>query len=206
MSEVIKKIQEYLQINHYDLFNDDLTEKQDINKKLFDMFASEVVSDDKKGYIRKQKARYISQFKINSLETLKNNNVITCNNDVKTEVEKINNTNYDNVITLLQNTLQSHSLQISELNNRITELESKKEIHHPETNNNDNLQSQIAKNDLLDTEKTRYTFYITNNNIDYLKAFCKENNNISITSVINFMISQFKNNYPVINETKKQLF
>jgi len=203
MSKVIKKIQDYLAINHNDLFNDDLTEKQDINKKLFDVFNSEVVSDDKKGYIRKQKAKYIQQLK-NS-----NNNVITCNNDIKNEVGKTtNNTsydNYDNIITLLQNTLQSHNLQISELSNRITELESLKEIHHLKTNNNDNdLQSQISKNDLLDTEKARYTFYITNNNIDYLKTFCKENNNISITSVINFMINSFKNNYPVTNETPKQ--
>jgi len=84
MSKVIKKIQDYLAINHNDLFNDDLTEKQDINKKLFDVFNSEVASDDKKRYIRKQKAKYIQQLK-NS-----NNNVITCNNDIKNEVGKNN--------------------------------------------------------------------------------------------------------------------
>ena len=49
----------------------------DLFRGMFDMFESDVISDDKKGYIRKQKARYIQQYKINSLETLKNKNFNT---------------------------------------------------------------------------------------------------------------------------------
>ena len=71
MSEVIKKIQDYLKEHHNDLFNDDLTEKQEINKILFNLFDSELECDDKKGYLRKQKARYVQQFKLKTLEKLK---------------------------------------------------------------------------------------------------------------------------------------
>ena len=202
MSEV-KKIQDYLAKNHNELFNDDLTEKQSINDLLFNLFSSEIKSDDKKGYIRKQKARYIQSYKINSFETQKNKvpELIQKNNEPLLNLVP-ESKDFNNVITLLQESLQSHSLQITELYNRITELE--KNAKTPELIQSNELQSQIAKNDLLDTEKARYTFYITTSNIDYLKAFCKENNNISITSVINFMISQFKNNYPVkVPESKK---
>ncbi len=211
MSEVNKKIQEYLATNHNDLFNNDLTEKQNLNDLLFNLFGSEISSADKKAYIRKQKAKYLKSKQASpgadSQKAIKEEHSSE-HQELKTDVITHHNnitTDYDNIITLLQDTLNQHSLKFDELQKRIDELEhkSKEEIKtiQPEQENNNNLLSQIAKNDLLDTEKTRYTFYITNNNIEYLKAFCKENNNISITSVINFMINSFKNNYPVISET-----
>lgn len=206
MSEVNKKIQDYLATNHNDLFNDDLKkEKQDVNDLLFNLFGSEISSADKKAYIRKQKANYLKSKQAlsgaDSKEEIKEEHSSE-HQELQTNVK----TDYDNnIITLLQDTLKQHSLKFDELQKRIDELEhkSKEEIKtiQPQQENNNNLLSQISKNDLLDTEKTRYTFYITNNNIEYLKAFCKENNNISITSVINFMINSFKNNYPVISET-----
>ncbi len=214
MSEVNKKIQEYLQTNHNKLFTSDLTEKQ-VNELLFDLFQNEIVSDDKKAYIRKQKSKYLKSLQT-SPEGIKDKTELENiqQSEPKPTIEKNNknNSNYDNIIKLLQDSIQNHNNQITELYNRITELESKAiKTNLPEPKNNNEIQSQIAKNDLLDTEKTRYTFYITNNNIDYLKAFCKENNNISITSVINFMINQFKNNYaitsePTIKPTQKELF
>ncbi len=212
MSEVYKKIQDYLATNHNKLFNDDLTEKQSINDLLFDLFQNEILTGDKKATIRKQKAKYLKSLQI-SPET--NNNTELENIQQSKPIQEIEKNiniskDYDNIITSLQESLQNHNNQITELFNRITELESKEiKTNLPEPMNNNNLQSQIAKNDLLNTEKTRYTFYITNNNIDYLKAFAKENNNISITSIINFMITQFKNNYPITSEPKpiqKELF
>lgn len=210
MSEVNKKIQDYLATNHNDLFNDDLKkEKQDVNDLLFNLFGSEISSADKKAYIRKQKANYLKSKQASpgadSKEEIKKE-IKEEHSSEHLELQTNVKTDYDNnIITLLQDTLNQHSLKFDELQKRIDELEhkSKEEIKtiQPQQENNNNLLSQISKNDLLDTEKTRYTFYITNNNIEYLKAFCKENNNISITSVINFMINSFKNNYPVISET-----
>jgi len=196
----------------------DKTKKQIIfeefsnNNELLNMSSSELVKyfankniECKQNYLKDLKADF-KKATISGVSKKTNDvvNVITCNNDVKTAIEKNNNnSNYDNVIKLLQDSLQNHSLQISELHNRITELESKKDVKQSEVISSNDLQSQISKNDLLDTEKARYTFYITTSNIEYLKAFCKENNNISITSVINFMINSFKNNNPVISETPK---
>lgn len=213
MSEANQKIQEYLQKNHKQLFNNDLTEKQNLNDLLFNLFGSEILTGDKKATVRKQKAKYLKS--LNSLETSPGTNEGINN---KTELENIQQSELtteakketvnNNVNTM--ETLNNTQLSIKELfelfHKQQTELDSIKEVlskidlnkqidiisNEIKNTQNNTLIEKIKNYDMKNAD--RQTFYITDVNSQLINDFYKSNQ-INKSSLLNFIIqSWFENN------------
>lgn len=203
MSEVNKKIQDYLATNHNDLFNNDLKEKQDVNDLLFNLFGSEILTSDKKATIRKQKGKYLKPFQTSpepegnktELENIQQSEPITevVNNNVNT-METLNNTQLS--IKELFELFHKQQSELDSIKETLSKIDLNKQIdivnNEVKNTQNNTLIEKIKNYDMKNAD--RQTFYVTDVNSQLINDFYKSNQ-INKSSLLNFIIqSWFENN------------
>lgn len=222
MSEANQKIQEYLQKNHKQLFNNDLTEKQNLNDLLFNLFGSEILTGDKKATVRKQKAKYLKS--LNSLETSPGTNEGINN---KTELENIQQSEL--TTEAKKETVNSDVNTMETLNNTQLSIKELFELFHRQQSELDSIKETLNKIDLnkqidivnneleimqvnTTIEKIknydmknadRQTFYVTDVNSQLINDFYKSNQ-INKSSLLNFIISSWFENNVTVNNTEPE--
>jgi len=211
MTEIKNSIKQqmfdYLKHNHKELFQSDKT-ATDVNSEILNAFYPNLTDvKDKRGKLKlvgSYKNEYLKIYTQSQQLTSQVQELIT--DDKSQQLTSQDNCDksqqlYDvsSVMMLIQDLQDKMTLQ----QQQITELQSKYNAIDNRTASNTVI-TEIIKDDISNLDKTRYTLYITNTNVEYIKAFSKQNHNVSITALLNYLLNHFRTNNTLIDDKTQE--
>lgn len=199
---------DYFTKNHKELFQSDKA-VGDVNSEILNAFYPELTEpQDKRAKLKvigSYKSEYLKIYSQKPEPTSQVQELITDDRTTTTDdktpeppttTDDKQQQNYDvssvlSIITDIQHKMTLQQNQIKELQNKVNELNASDKP----------LITEIIKDDISNLDKTRYTLYITNTNVEYIKAFSKQNHNVSITALLNYLLNQFRTKNPLDDNT-----
>lgn len=200
---------DYFTKNHKELFQSDKS-VGDVNSEILNAFYPELTEpQDKRAKLKvigSYKSEYLKIYSQKPEPTSQVQELITDDRTTTTDdktpeppttTDDKQQPPYDissllSIITDIQHKMTLQQNQITELQSKVNELNAR--------TNNTPLITEIIKDDISNMDKTRYTLYITNTNVEYIKAFSKQNHNVSITALLNYLLNQFRTQNPLTDD------